>query len=285
LARRRCSAVKIRGAFAPRERIPRTRPAASRRFGRFRHSSRPLDPEIMVQVHRQNLAPDFKRDREGKVVATSPCSSAGTRSIYIGASQTGGEASLVSDAKRGHQAAFGELCEFHARRIFHVLLRVTRNREDAEDALQDSFLSALVHLESFDGRSNFSTWLTRIAINSALMRLRKNRASREIPMDESAGSGDALSRFEPADWHPDPEDHYAQQERQRVVAGAVRDLRPNLRKVIEIRELQERSLKETAQKLGSPWQPARARLFHARAALRKAPRLRAMRQGRVRRAA
>jgi hypothetical protein len=111
------------------------------------------------------------------------------------------------------------------------------------------------------------------------------RASREIPMDESAGSGDTLSRFEPADWHPDPEERYAQQERQRVEAGAVHDLRPNLRKVIEIRELQEDSVKETAQKLGISLAAAKARLFHARAVLRKAPRLRAMRQGRVRRAA
>ena len=94
-----------------------------------------------------------------------------------------------------------------------------------------------------------------------------------------------MSRFEPADGHPDPEGHYALQERQRVGIGAVSDLRPNLRKVIEIRELQEGSMKETAQKLGISLAAAKARLFHARAALRKAPRLRAMRQGRVRRAA
>jgi RNA polymerase sigma-70 factor (ECF subfamily) len=165
------------------------------------------------------------------------------------------------------------------------MLRITRNREDAEDALQDSFLSAFVHLRDFDGRSSFSTWLTRIAINSALMKLRKNRGSREIPMDEPAGAGDTLLRFEPADWHPDPEEQYAWQERQRVVAEAVRGLRPTLRKVIEIRELQEGSIKETAQRLGISVAAAKARLFHARAALRKAPRLRAMRQGRVRRAA
>jgi len=165
------------------------------------------------------------------------------------------------------------------------LFRITRNREDAEDALQDSFLSALVHLESFDGRSSFSTWLTRIAINSALMKLRKNRASREIPMDEPAGAGDTLLRFEPTDGHPDPEEQYAHQQRQKVVAGVVRDLRPTLRNVIEIREFQEGSMKETAQRLGISLAAAKARLFHAGAALRKAPRLRAMRQGRIRRAA
>ena len=217
--------------------------------------------------------------------ATSVCASAGTNDLLMGNAQAVSEARLVSAAKNGQRAAFGELCERYAKRIFHITLRVTRSHEDAEDALQDSFLSAFVHLESFDGRSSFATWLTRIAINSALMRLRKNRASREIPMDESAGSGGTLSRFEPADWHPDPEEHYAQQERQRVVTGAVSDLRPNLRKVIEIRELQEGSMKETAQKLGISLAAAKARLFHARAALRRAPRLRAMRQGRVRRAA
>ncbi len=96
--------------------------------------------------------------------------------------------------------------------------------------------------------------------------------------------GDTLLRFEPADGHPDPEEQYAQQERQKVVAGVVRDLRPTLRNVIEIREFQEGSMKETAQRLGISL-AAKARLFHARAALRKAPRLRAMRQGRIRRAA
>jgi RNA polymerase sigma-70 factor (ECF subfamily) len=195
------------------------------------------------------------------------------------------EKSLVAAAKRGHQAAFGELCERHTKKVFHTTLRLTRNREDAEDALQDSFLRAFVHLKSFDGRSSFSTWLTRIAINSALMKLRKNRGSREISMDQSAGAGDTLSRFEPADRHPDPEEQHAQRERQRVVTGAVRDLRPTLRRVIEIRELQEGSMKEAAQRLGISVAAAKARLFHARAALRKAPRLRAMRQARVRRAA
>ncbi len=116
------------------------------------------------------------------------------------------------------------------------------------------------------------------------MKLRKNRASREIPKDEPAG-GDTLLRFEPADGHPDPEEQYAQQERQKVVAGVVRDLRPTLRNVIEIREFQEGSMKETAQRLGISLAAGKARLFHAGAALRKAPRLRAMRQGRIRRAA
>lgn len=196
-----------------------------------------------------------------------------TSNLSMGNAAAISEASLVSAAKSGQRAAFGELCERHANRIFHTTLRVTRCQEDAEDAVQDSFLSAFVHLESFDGRSSFATWLTRIAINAALMKLRKNRGSREIPMDESIGAGDVLTPFEPADTRPDPEERFAQQERQRVVVAAVRRLRPALRKVIEIREFHEASMKETAQTLGLTVTVAKGRLFHARAALRKSLRL------------
>jgi RNA polymerase sigma-70 factor (ECF subfamily) len=219
------------------------------------------------------------------VGATSLFYSASATDLSAGGTQAVFEARLASAAKSGQQEAFGELCERHAKRIFHTTLRVTRNHEDAEDALQDSFLSAFVHLGSFDGRSSFSTWLTRIAINAALMKLRKNRGSREIPMDELAGTQDASLRFEPADWHPDPEENYAQQERKRVVAGAVSGLRPSLRNVIEIRELQEATMKETAQRLGLSVAAAKGRLFHARAALRKALRVKTTQRARMRQAA
>ena len=196
-----------------------------------------------------------------------------------------GDARLVLDAKRGHHAAFGELCERHAKRLFHTMLRITRNREDAEDALQDSFLSAFVHLHTFDGRSSFSTWLTRIAINSALMKVRKNRSSRELAMDEPVDADNISPRFQPADSRPNPEQSYAQRERERIVAGAVRALRPGMRQVVEIRQLQELSIKETASILGISVTAAKGRLFHARAALRKASRLKMIGQVRVRRAA
>jgi RNA polymerase sigma-70 factor (ECF subfamily) len=204
--------------------------------------------------------------------------------VLTGYSQAVHEESLVSAAKRGHQAAFGALFERHSKRVFHTMLRITKNREDAEDALQDSLLSAFIHLGTFDGRSSFSTWLTRIAINSALMKLRKNRGSREVSMDESTGMGDASPRFEPVDSHPDPEAHYAQGERRRIVVGAIRALRSNLREVVEIRELQEGSLRETAERLGISVAAAKARLFHAKAALRKSPKLMLFRKSRGRKA-
>ncbi len=202
-------------------------------------------------------------------MATSPYSSASTSNLFTGHSQAACEARLVSAAKRGHQAAFGELCEFHAKRIFHTMLRITRNREDAEDALQDSFVSAFVHLGKFDGRSSFSTWLTRIAINSALMKLRKNRACREVSMEEPVDVGEKRPRYELADGAPDPEERCAQRERERIVTAAVRELRPAIRQAVEIRQLQGCSVNETAQTLGISVAATKGRLFQARAALRK----------------
>jgi RNA polymerase sigma-70 factor (ECF subfamily) len=219
------------------------------------------------------------------VLGTTSCLSINANQFESKNIQAVREASLVSGARSGNHAAFGELCELHSKKIFNTTLRLTRNREDAEDALQDSFLRAFVHLRSFDGRSSFYTWLTRIAINSALMKMRKNRGSREVAMDEHLGDSDGLLRYEPADRQPNPEQHYVQRERERIVTRAVRNLRPSIRKAVEIKELQERSMKETAQILGISVAAAKARLFHAKVALRKAPRLKVMKQTRLRRAA
>jgi RNA polymerase sigma factor (sigma-70 family) len=213
------------------------------------------------------------------VSAKSPHRLASTSDALRSNSQTGCEAQLVSAAKRGHAAAFGELWECHAKTIFHTTLRITRNREDAEDALQDSFLSAFVHLGKFDGRSSFATWLTRIAINSALMKLRKNRACREVPMEESFDGGENRPRYEPADRLPGPEERYAQQERDTILRRAIRNLRPNIRKVVEIQQLQELPMKEAAEFMGISVVAAKARLFHARAALRKSRKVKSIRQG------
>lgn len=186
------------------------------------------------------------------------------------------EPQLVAAAKGGHHAAFGELYSRYSQRIFRITLRITRNRQDAEDAAQDCFLSALVHLGSFDGRSSFSTWLTRVAINAALMRLRKNRARPEIEMEGRADAGDDFAPYESVDPRPDPEEHCADRQRERIVAGAVRKLRPALRQIIEIRRLHECSMRETARTLRISVTAAKSRLHHARVALRRMPALRAM---------
>jgi RNA polymerase sigma-70 factor (ECF subfamily) len=103
------------------------------------------------------------------------------------------EDALVAAAKQGQAEAFATLCQPYARRLIRNAHRITRNHEDAEDALQDAFLSAFIHIKNFDGRSSFSTWLTRIAINSALMTLRKKRSSRETSI--GFGESDAKGLF------------------------------------------------------------------------------------------
>jgi RNA polymerase sigma factor (sigma-70 family) len=180
---------------------------------------------------------------------------------------------LLAIAKKGHRPAFDELYKRHAEKMHHTTLRITRNREDAEDAVQECFLNAFVHLKSFDGRSRFSTWLTRIAVNAALMKLRQNRCRREVPTE----GADETSKLLPENLVPDPslnpEERYAKSEREAIVSDAVAQLRPGIRKAIEV-QLQDYSLKETAETLGVTVAAAKARLFHARSALREMPRLR-----------
>jgi len=179
------------------------------------------------------------------------------------------EERLVVAAKRGYSEAFGELCERNSTRIFRVANRITRNREDAEDAVQDSFLNAFVHLKDFDGRSRFTTWLTRIAINSALAKLRKRRGIREVSMDEPSPLSETHPHDELQDCAPNPEESFHQTERVEAISTAIAGLRPRIRKVVEFHHMQEHSIKETARILGITTTAAKSRMFHARTALRR----------------
>jgi RNA polymerase sigma-70 factor (ECF subfamily) len=177
---------------------------------------------------------------------------------------------LVAAAKSGDTGAFDELCKRHARKMFRITHRITRNRENAEDAVQECLLNAFIHLRSFDGRSRFSTWLTRIAVNAALMKLRKNRAGHEVPIEEPFETGGLPPEHRLTDPSLNPEERYAKSEREAILRDAIAKLRPRIRKTLEIYQLQERSLDETAEILGISVTAAKARLFQARAALRKA---------------
>jgi RNA polymerase sigma-70 factor, ECF subfamily len=181
------------------------------------------------------------------------------------------EMQLIADAKGGERAPFGELCERHMKRVFGVTRRIMRNREDAEDAAQECFLNAFVHLKDFDERSQFATWLTRIAINAALMKLRKNRGAREIPIDEPNPSIESVAQREFRDDAPDPEESYSARERRRILKSAISGLRPRARRVVELHQLQEHSVRETAQILGISTTAVKARMFHARVALHRMP--------------
>ena len=200
----------------------------------------------------------------------------GHKSDLVHSARLQSEQELLAAAKCGDAAAFNELFQPIAKRTFQIVCRITKNREDAEDALQDSFVRALRHVKAFESRSSFSSWFTSIAINSALMILRKKRNSPEIPTD-SSGNSDAIERcWEVADRAPNPEKHYLQQERERILRRAIRALRPSIRGVVERQQLQEHSMRETARMMGITIGAAKARLFHARVALRKASGLKAI---------
>jgi len=186
------------------------------------------------------------------------------------------EEQLIAAAKTGRPAPFGELCERHMKQVSCVTRRIIRNREDAEDAAQECFLNAFVHLKDFDGRSQFATWLTRIAINAALMKLRKNRGTREVPMDEPNSSFESVAQREFRDDAPDPEESCSLRERRRIVRSAISILRPRVRNVVEL-FIQEHSIRETAQLLGISTGAVKARMFHAKIALHRMPLLQSVR--------
>ena len=179
------------------------------------------------------------------------------------------DASLVAAAKARDTRAFELLVERNERKIFSIAHRITRNREDAEDVVQQSFQKTFIHLTKFQGESLFSTWLTRIAINEALMLLRRKRGSREVPIAESTTEGETALLLDIPDSGPNPEDSCLQREQKRILSAAVSELTPGMRKAIELRELGELSTRETARVMGLSVGAVKARVFHGRRKLRE----------------
>ena len=174
---------------------------------------------------------------------------------------------LVAAARSGDRSAFVELCNRHSKKILPRVYRITKNWEDAEDVLQDSLLKAFLRLESFEGRSSFSSWLTRIAINCALMHLRKKHRL-EIPMDRTQDDSRTWSSWEPQDRAETPESRYARQEREELLRSAILRLPAMFREVVELRHTHEYSTSEIARALGISVAAAKSRLFRARMAVR-----------------
>jgi RNA polymerase sigma-70 factor, ECF subfamily len=179
------------------------------------------------------------------------------------------EYAFLAAAKRGDPAAFEILCKQSANTVFHIARRMMRSNEDAEDVVQESFQLAFIHLQSFKGDSRFSTWLSRIAINAALMKLRKKRHLREVSLDAPAEAEQPPFWLEVEDQGLNPAQLYAQEERQRILSEALNDLTPGMRKAIELRELDERSTEETARIMGITVGAVKARVFHGRRKLRE----------------
>jgi RNA polymerase sigma factor (sigma-70 family) len=175
---------------------------------------------------------------------------------------------LVVLAQNGAHWAYVELCERYRNLVFHVVQQITKNRYDTEDVVQDALMRAFIHIRTFNGRSAFSTWLKRIAINSALMLLRKRRCHQEDSLDDDRDT-DQRSLLEIVEPSHNPEEHYIRIERQLRIRQAIRRLSPNLRKVAEIRQSQDVSIKEIAMIAGLSVSATKSRLSRARLALRQ----------------
>jgi len=185
------------------------------------------------------------------------------------ATLAGDESLLVSEAKAGNYAAFEELVNRYEKKIYRLGINITGNAEDAEDVLQEAFLKAFEHLPEFREDSRFYTWIVRIAVNEALMKLRKRRTRREVAIEDSEDEdGEVLVR-EFADWKPNPEQEYARAELERILQGAVRALPPGFRTVFYLRDVEGLSTEETAELLNLSGGAVKARLFRARLRLRE----------------
>ncbi len=184
-------------------------------------------------------------------------------------SNPGADEELVAAAKSGDEPAFETLFKRYQSRIFALALRYTRIREDAEDVVQQTFQKTFVFLNNFEGKSSFSTWLTRVAINEALMYLRRARAVREVSIDGFSGDEGTGPPFNIADASPDPEATCMRREEARILWIAIRQLTPRVRSVLELKELRELSARETAQRMGLSVSAVKTRVFHGRKELRK----------------
>ena len=174
---------------------------------------------------------------------------------------------LVAAAKDGDHQAYAELCRRHSKQVLRTILRITHDVADAEDMLQETLLKAYVHIGRFEGRSAFSSWLTRIAINSALMLSRKKR-SHYVYSLEGGGDGEDLKLPEPAETAHNPEEACILNALENECARAIRSLSPTLRVVVQIRYREDASVAQIAEMLGISESAVKSRLLRARLKIR-----------------
>ena len=175
---------------------------------------------------------------------------------------------VVARAKTRSEAAFEHLVDQYKRRAFRVAWKITCNREDAEDVVQNAFVKAFQNLPDFRGDSRFYTWLVRITINEALMKIRRRRFN-EVSIDGSKGADDSSVAIDIEDQAANPEQQCSQYELQRILAANINDLEPPFRTVLLLRDVEGLSTKQTAQALDLTSSAVKTRLQRARMKLRK----------------
>lgn len=181
---------------------------------------------------------------------------------------------LVVAARSGDNEAFGLLISHYHRKIYHLALKLTRNHQDAEDVLQEASLKAYCNIRQFQGNSRFYTWLVRITVNEALMKLRKRRSDRLIPLGDAitSNNGFVMRHFE--DWSKHPEKFYRELELSETFGRALAGLSPRLAEALVLRSADELSMSEAAAALRLSSSALKSRLVRARSLMRK--RLRAL---------
>jgi RNA polymerase sigma-70 factor, ECF subfamily len=176
---------------------------------------------------------------------------------------------LVHACKGGDVTAFEQLVVRYDKRMLSIAQHITHNREDAQDAVQEAFLKVFRKLTQFQENSRFSTWLIRITVNESLMKVRKQRSSREVLIDEDFQSEEHMTPFELADWAPNPEELYRESELRNILRSALQELQPGLRVVFVLRDVEGFSTEHTAEALELTQVAVKARLLRARLQLRK----------------
>jgi RNA polymerase sigma-70 factor (ECF subfamily) len=179
------------------------------------------------------------------------------------------ETSLVTQAREGDNLAFAGLVKRYEAKIFRLAQHITQNREDAEDVLQETFLKAYEHLDQFQGNSKFYTWVVRIAVNQALMKLRRRKADRSVSLDEDIDTGEDTVTREVAAWDEDPEQRFSREELGEILNSSVDSLAPAYRSVFVLRDVEDLSTEETAEALNISVPAVKSRLLRARLQLRE----------------
>ncbi len=179
------------------------------------------------------------------------------------------ELALVRAAKQGDDSAYEELVRRYERNVFRIAQHITQNREDAEDVVQEAFLKAYTNLARFQEQSKFYTWLVRIAVNEALMKLRRRKPERTVSLDEDIQTEEDSVPREIADWSPNPEQQYGQAELREILTKTVQGLPAGFRTVFVLRDVEGLSTEETAEALDLSVPAVKSRLLRARLQLRE----------------
>ena len=179
------------------------------------------------------------------------------------------ETELLARARAGDDHAFTALLTQYERKILRLAKNITQNDEDAEDVLQETFLKAYSHLDRFKGDSKFYTWIVRIAVNEALMKLRKRKSDKTVPLDQEVDTGEDFVPREIAVWEENPEKTYSRDEIRDILDKAVEALPPIFRSVFVLRDIEDLSTEETADALGISIPAVKSRLLRARLQLRE----------------